>query len=186
MANNAFTETKVITGVVRFSYVHVFQPHAINEEGEKKYSASILIDKADKDTISKVKKAIDIAKERGKSEKWGGKIPAKLKLPLRDGDEEREDEAYAGQYYVNAVCNTRPGLVDKNLNAIIDPEELYSGCYGRASLTFYPFDKNGNRGVACGLNNLQKLKDGEPLGGRVSAEVDFAEPVEIEDDDDLM
>jgi hypothetical protein len=104
---------------------------------------------------------------------------------LRDGDTERpEDEAYANSYFLNANCNTKPGLVDKNCNAILDQDELYSGCYGRASITFYAFNKNGNKGIACGLNNLQKLSDGESLGGRQTAESDFGEvPIPAEEDD---
>jgi len=72
--------------------------------------------------------------------------------------------------------------VDKNVQPILDSTEVYSGCYGRASITFYPFNTNGNRGIACGLQNLQKLADGESLGGRSRAEDDF----EAYDDDDFL
>lgn len=167
--------TKVITGKVRFSYLHVWEPTAIEEGGEKKYSVSLIIPKKDKATIAKINKAIEAAKEAGKA-KFGGKVPANLKLPLRDGDVERpDDEAYADSYFLNANCKTKPGLVDADVNPILDQDELYSGCYGRASVTFYAFNTAGNKGVACGLNNLQKLEDGESLGGRASAESDFGE-----------
>ncbi len=182
---NQNIETKVITGMVRFSYLHVFEPYAMDDSQEKKYSVSLIIPKTDKDTLKRIKRAVEAATELAKA-KSGGKLPAKFKLPLNDGDIERsEDDAYEGSYYLNANCKTKPGVVDKNLNPIIEPDELYSGCYGRASISFYPFDTSGNRGIACGLNNIQKLKDGEPLGGRASAEDDFAEPMDLEDEDIL-
>lgn len=182
MANN--NETKVITGKVRFSYANVFEPKSINE-GEEKYSCSILIDKKDTKTIKAIRNAIEAAKQAGVS-KFGGKIPAKLKEPLRDGDEEREDdENYKGKYFVNANAKTKPGLVDSKGRPIIDSTEFYSGCYGYASITFYAFNSNGNKGIACGLNNLMKTDDGEPLGGRSRAEDDFANLI-TEDEDDFL
>ena len=106
-----------------------------------------------------------------------------LKLPLRDGDIERpDDEAYKGSYFINANATNAPGIVDADRNEILTRSEVYSGVYGRASITFYAFNSNGNRGIACGLNNLQKLRDGEPLGGRASAESDFA----TDDDEDFL
>jgi len=172
--------TKVVTGKVRFSYLHVFEPVAISEGGDLKYSVSLLIPKKDKITIAKINKAIEAAKEAGKG-KWGGKIPTKLKMPLRDGDEERpDDEAYADCYFLNASAKTKPGVVDANLNAIIRQDEVYSGCFGKASVNFYAFDVNGNKGIACGLNNIMKLEDGPSLGGRSSAEEDFGEQEEAD------
>ena len=190
MANNDFTATKVITGKVRFSYLHVFEPAAVAEGQDKKYSVSLIIPKSDKKTIAAINKAIEAAKEAGKA-KLGGKIPANLKTPLRDGDSERpEDEAYAEAYFINANCSTKPGLVKKTsmgLVQITDPEDLYSGCYGVASITFYAFNTSGNKGIACGLNNLLKLEDGESLGSRVSAETDFADFAEAgEEEDDML
>ena len=124
---------------------------------------------------------IEEAKEEGKK-KWGGTIPKKLKLPLRDGDEEREeDEAYQGHFFINANSTKKPGIVDADLNPIMDKDEFYSGCYGRASINFYPFDAAGNKGIAVGLNNLQKTEDGERLAGGSSAEDDFGS-----DEDDLL
>lgn len=172
---------KVITGKVRFSYVHVWEKAAIGDGGEEKYSVSLIIPKKDKASIKKIEEAVEHARQAGKS-KWGGKIPAKLKLPLRDGDEERpDDEAYQDSYFLNASCKTKPGVVDAEVQPILEQDEFYSGCYGRASITFYPFDVRGNKGVACRLNHVQKLADGEPLGGRSSAESDFGG-----DDDDLL
>lgn len=166
--------TKVITGLVRFSYAHVWEPQAINDGDDKKYSVSLIIPKSDKKTIKAIKDAIEEAKEEGRLTKFKGKVPAKLKTPLRDGDEERpDDEAYANSYFVNATSFNKPGIVDRDINPILDRDEFYSGCYGRASITFYPFNANGNIGVACGLNHIQKLKDGEPLSGRSTPEADF-------------
>lgn len=174
--------TKVVTGKVRFSYVHVFKPHAVEPGQEPKYSVCILIPKTDTETIDKIKSAIEAAKLSGIA-KWGGKIPSNLKLPLRDGDTERDaDERpeYAGHYFLNANSKTKPGVVDANLHEILDSSEFYSGCYGRASITFYAFNTAGNRGIACGLNNLQKLADGEFLGGRSRPEDDFEPLVDLE------
>ena len=179
--------TKVITGKdTRFSYLVVNEPKAING-GTPKYSVSLLIPKKDTVTVDKVKAAIQAAYDEGQSKlKGNGKsVPAleAIKTPLRDGDKERPDDAaYAGCYFVNANSTTKPGVVDADRQPIIDTSELYSGIYGRASINFYAFNTNGNRGIACGLNNLQKIADGEPLGGHSRAEDDFADL----DDEDFL
>lgn len=178
---------KVVTGKVRFSYVYVFKTRSFTEGQEAKYSICLLIPKSDKETIRKIKAAQEAAIEEGISTKWGGKKPANLRLPLRDGDAERADEApeYEGMYFINANSKQKPGIIDRDNNEILDPDELYSGCWGRASINFYPYNFNGNKGVGCGLNNLQKLKDGERLGGaRASAESDFGALPFVDDDDD--
>ena len=175
--------TKIITGKnTRLSYFHGWDPVSINN-GPEKYSVSILIPKDDVETINAINKAIDVAIEEGVA-KFGGKKPNKaaIKIPLRDGDEERDDEAYKGHYFVNANSITAPQIVDKAVKPILDREEVYSGCYARVSLSFYAFNSNGNKGVACGLGNIQKIRDGEPLGGRTSAADDF----KTEDADDFL
>lgn len=173
---NQLKETKVVTGKVRLSYVHVWEPVAIEGSTEEKYSVSLIIPKSDTKTIAKISEAIENAIENGKSSKFGGKTPPNLKRPLRDGDLERpDDDAYANSYFINASSRTRPGVVDISRNPIIDQDEVYSGCFGITSITLYPFNVNGNKGVACGLNHIMKIADGEPLGGRSSAESDFAE-----------
>ena len=170
--------TKVIVPC-RFSYLHCWEANAV-DGGEPKYSVSAIIPKSDTETIEKIKIAIEQAKKDSLS-KWGGRIPANLKLPLRDGDIDRpEDEAYADSYFFNANSRQAPQVVDKNVQPILDQSEVYSGCYGRISVNFYGFNNNGNRGIAAGLGNIQKLKDGEPLGGRANAEEDF-EALEEED-----
>ena len=188
MSNNFVNPTKVITGVnTRWSYANVWQPKSING-GAPKYSVSLIIPKSDTKTIAKIKAAIQAAYEEGESKlKGNGKsVPAlaTLKTPLRDGDSERpDDEAYANSYFINANSSTAPGIVDADRQPIIDTSEVYSGVYGRASINFYAFNSNGNKGIACGLNNLQKIRDGEHLGGKTSAEDDFADG---DDGDDFL
>ena len=131
------TGTKVTTGKVRLSYSHIFEPHAMNDGQEAKYSVSVIIPKTDKETLKAIKEATDQAKKDGAS-KWGNKIPANLKTPLRDGDEERpDDEAYAGCYFLNASSKNKPGVVDQNVQPVLDSTEVYSGCYARLTLNFY-------------------------------------------------
>ena len=179
-------ETKVIFGPCRLSYTHVFNrynPDGPVEEG--KFMTNVLIPKGEKETIEALKKAIEEAKKQGIVNKWGGKEPKKLDMPLRDGDE-KDDENYEGHLFVNAKSNTRPGIVDKKKLPIVDEEEVYSGVWAIVSVTFFAYDKNGNKGVACGLNNIMKFKDDEHFGGRVSAESDFGDvEFDNEDDEDL-
>lgn len=175
------TGTKVTTGKVRLSYAHLFEPHAI-DGNEPKYSVSVIIPKSDKETLQAIKEAVAEAKEQGKG-KWGGKVPANIKTPLRDGDIDREgDEAYAGCYFLNANSKNKPGIVDVNVQPILDSTEVYSGCYARLTLNFYAYNANGNKGIAAGLGNVQKLADGEPLGGFTRAEDDFDAIESAEDD----
>jgi len=181
MAN--VNKTKVITGKnTRLSYFHGWEPTSING-GSERYSVSVLIPKDDKETIKAINDAVDAAIEEGIA-KFGGKKPNKaaIKLPLRDGDTEREDEAYAGHWFINANSKTAPQIVDKAVKPILDRDEVYSGCYARVSLNFYAFNSNGNKGIACGLGNIQKIRDGESLGGRSSAADDFS----TEEDDDFL
>ena len=178
---------KVITGPnTRWSYANVWEAKSING-GTPKYSVSLIIPKSDTVTVEKIKKAIQAAYDEGQSKlKGNGKtVPALsvLKTPLREGDLERpDDEAYANSYFINANSATAPGIVDADKNTIIDRSEVYSGVYGRASINLYAFNSNGNKGIACGLNNLQLIRPGEPLGGKASAESDFA----TDDDEDFL
>ena len=178
--------TKVITGVkTRWSYANVWEPKSING-GAPKYSVSLIIPKSDVKTVTALKNAIQAAYDEGQSKLKGSSksVPAlsSIKNPLRDGDIERpDDETYKDSYFINANSATAPGIVDAARNPIIEHSEVYSGVYGRASINFYAFNSNGNRGIACGLNNLQKISDGDPLGGKTRAEDDFAD----EDEDFL-
>lgn len=184
MINNPM---KVITGPkTRWSYANVWEPKSING-GTPKYSVSLIIPKSDTKTVEKIQTAIQAAYEEGQGKlKGNGRtVPALsvLKTPLRDGDTERPDDpAYADSYFINANSASAPGIVDADRQPIIDRSEVYSGVYGRASINFYAFNSNGNKGIACGLNNLQKIKDGEPLGGKSRAEDDFA----TEEDEEFL
>lgn len=180
--------TKVITGKVRFCYINVFEPTAMNEGDIPKYNICVLIPKDDAKTIEKINKAIEAAKQAGKAKlaDKNGKIPSNLKLPLRDGDEERPDDpAFEDHYFINANSMRQPSIVDRSLNPIMSRDEFYSGCYGRASINFYAFNVS-SKGIAAGLNNLQKLEDGEMLAGGSTVEEDFGGENAVQDDDDMM
>ena len=182
--------TKVITGPkTRWSYANVWNPKSINGSTPK-YSVSLIVPKSDTKTVNKIKAAIKEAYEEGLSKLKGNSKSAPalsiLKTPLRDGDLERlDDPVYKNAYFINANATMAPGIVDKDRQEIIEHSEVYSGVYGRASITFYAFNSNGNKGIACGLNNLQKIADGEPLGSRKRAEDDFAD-LDDEDNDDFL
>ncbi len=179
--------TKVITGKhTIMSYLNVNEPKAPLSGGTPKYSVSLIIPKSDTVTVEKIRAAIRAAYDEGQSKLKGNSkvLPAleDLKTPLRDGDKDRKgDEVYKDSYFVNANSPTKPGIVDADRNPILNTSELYSGIIGRASISFYAYNSNGNRGIACGLNNIQKLSDGTPLGGHSRAEDDFAN---LDDDDE--
>ena len=179
--------TKVITGVnTRWGYANVWDAKSING-GAPKYSVSLIIPKSDTVTVNKINAAIEAAYEEGQSKlKGNGKtVPALsiLKTPLRDGDLERPDDpAYANAYFINANSASAPGIVDADRQPLLERSEVYSGVYGRASINLYAFNSNGNKGIACGLNNLQKIRDGEPLGSKSRAEDDFAS----DEEDDFL
>ena len=150
---------KVITGKdTRWSYANVWEAKSING-GTPKFSVSLIIPKTDTVTVQKIKAAIQAAYEEGQAKlKGNGRtVPplTAIKTPLRDGDTERPDDpAYAGSYFINANSATAPGIVDADCNPLLTRSEVYSGVYGRASINFYAFNSNGNKGIACGLNNL--------------------------------
>lgn len=185
------TATQVVTGVVRLSFVHVWEPTSMQDGAPKKYSAALLIPKSDKATITAINKAIEAATIAG-IPKWGGKKPAVLKMPLRDGDLEKpDDENYKGHYWINATSSQQPGVLDRNKVELIDKTKLYSGVYAMVDINFYAFPSSGNasttggnKGIACGLNNILLVKDGPALAGKESAKVSFANVTVPEDDTD--
>ena len=181
MANQKnFSATKMVIPC-RISFANIWEPKAING-GDEKYSVSCLIPKSDKKTLARIQKAVEAAKEDGKTRKWGAKIPPNLKLPLRDGDIDRpDDENYEDCFFLNASSKDAPQVVDRKVNPILDPMMVYSGCYCNVSVNFYAFNANGNRGVAVGLGNIQFVRDGERLSGKASADADFDA---LEDDDE--
>lgn len=176
------SSTKIVVPC-RISFANIWEAKSINGS-DPKYSVSCVIPKSDKKTLAKIEAAVEAAKNEAKGKKWGGKIPPNLKLPLRDGDIERpDDENYANCMFLNANSSDKPGIVDRQVNPILDPMQVYSGCYCNVSLSLYGFNSNGNRGVACGLGNIQWLKDGERLSGKADAASDFDA---VEDDADVL
>lgn len=176
--------TRVVTGKVRFSYVNLFEPRAFGENQKAKYSVMLLIPKSDIGTIERINKAIAAAAQEGASTKFQGKVPAILKTTFKDADKDTNNDGEvfkdvwdytANHYIINVSSERKPGVVDADLNPIINPSEIYSGCYGRASITFFAYNNNGNKGISAGLNNVQLLEEGEPLGSTTSAEQDFKE-----------
>lgn len=164
--------TNVTTGEVRLSYVHLFKPYAAQPDQDAKYSATILIPKSDKATMDRINAAIEAAKQRGAADKWGGVIPPICKTPIADGDGLRQDGTpfgaeCRGHFVMTARSNADrpPEVVDAQLQPIINQAEIYSGIYGRVNIEFFPYFNAGNKGVGCSLGAVQKLRDGESLGG---------------------
>ncbi|MDO3680404.1 DUF2815 family protein [Paenibacillus ehimensis] len=175
---NQIEATNVTTGQVRLSYVHLFQPYANQPGQEPKYSVTILIPKSDIATKQRIDAAIQAAINKGVSGVWNGARPPQPKTPIWDGDGVRQNgEPFGpeckGHWVLTASSKQQQAVVDVNLNPIINQSEVYSGMYGRVNLNFFPFSNSGNRGVGAGLGPVQKLADGEPLGGRISAEQAF-------------
>lgn len=178
---NENVTTKVKIGEVRFSYVHIFTPEAVADGGDKKYSVSLIIPKTSTKLVAEIKRAIEAAVQAGIVSRFEGRRPANLRTPLRDGDLERpDDDAYAGAWFINVSSKTKPGIVkrmkingENKLVEVTNEDDIYSGCYGFASVNFFAYNNKGNRGIGAGLNNILKTRDGEYLGGRSSAESDF-------------
>jgi hypothetical protein len=183
MANEKAQNSKIVTGKARLSYVNLITPKA-DDKGDLKYGCAVLIPKSDVATLTRVKAAIDAVKKSPASlQKWGGKLPGEMKLPLRDGDlKADENPEYAGHYFFNCSSKQKPGIVDAGCNPIIDGTEVYSGMYARVSVNFFAFNNSGNKGIGAGLQNVQKLADGEPLGGsRSRPEDDFGDAPPADD-----
>lgn len=184
--------TRFVTGKVRLSYVNLFTPRSPGEGQPEKYSVTIIIPKSDRETLDKIEKARKNAIEKGRDRFAGGKVPKNLKNTLHDGDVDADldrNPEYAGSYYMSVSANAqyRPTVVDQSVQPILDPAEVYSGCYARVSLNAFAYSKQGNQGVSFGLGNVQKLADGETLGGGpVRAENEFSAVAVDDDDDDLL
>lgn len=172
--------SNLVTGKVRFSYASVFEPRAVNG-GEEKYSITLLIPKTDTNTYQRIMAEINKTLQENVADTFKGVMPANPSMPIYDGDGLRPGgEPFGteckGHWVMSAKSNNPPEIVDQNCNPIISKNEFYSGCYGRASIRFYAYNQNGNKGIGCGLGNLQKLEDGQPLDGRTTAAEDFATP----------
>lgn len=168
--------TQVVTGEARLSFVHVFKPYAFTQGSEEKYSVTVLVPKTDTATKARIDAAIEVAKQEGK-EKWNGVIPPVCPTPVYDGDGTRPSDGLPfgpeckGHWVFTASAKAEypPEVVDANMNPIINQSEMYSGVYGRVCVNFFPYSFSGKKGIGCGLGPVQKLRDGEPLGGGVSA-----------------
>lgn len=168
----------ITTGKVRASYVNIFQPRASQNGGELKYSVTLLIPKNDTATINSIYAEIEKAKQEGAQKVFGGNIPPVCKTPLYDGDGVRPSGEFFGEecrgcLVMTASAKMQPSIVGLDMQNIINPAEVYSGCYIRANINFFAYNTNGNKGIGCGLNAVQKIEDGEPLTARVSAEEAF-------------
>lgn len=190
MSNQTNASTKVITGKqTRISYANLFEPKGF--DGSKPvFSASLIIPKDDKRTLAQIQSAIEAAYQNGLYKLRGTSkvLPAlaDINTPLNDGDKKRpNDPAYANAYYINAKNADQPKLFDADCKPVIDRSEIYSGIFGRASITFYAYNRNGNRGIACSLLGIQKVADGKPLGGSVCTADDFAMD-EADDGEDFL
>lgn len=178
-------QTQVTTGEVRISYEHLLKPYAQQPGAEEKYSATILIPKSDVAAKQRIDAAVQAAIADGVSSKWGGVRPPQPSVPIHDGDGLRPNgEAFGeeckGCWVMTASSKQRQDIVDMNMNPIIEPTEVYSGMYARVCLNFFAYNSNGKKGVGCGLGPVQKTRDGEPLGGRVSAAEAFGAPQPVQ------
>lgn len=166
------TNTQVVTGKCRLSFVNLFEPKAMKEGDTPKYSVTAIIPKSDTKTIEAIKAAIQAAAENGAQRHFGGRVPTNVNNTFKDGDTETDDlgelqknkyPEYANSYYIRLSTKFKPKVLDANRQEIIDPTEIYSGCYGRVSMTFFAYSGDGKRDVSASLNNVMKLEDGEPL-----------------------
>ena len=170
----------------RLSYANIWEPKQVNGTGDPKYSCCLLIPKGDTETKAKIDAVIDkIKRDPVALAKWGGKLPPKLKEPLRDGDEEKDDENYADHWFINANASKkrRPRIVDRQCADVLDQDEVYSGCYAQVRVGFFPYSVSGNRGIGAGLEVIRKVKDGERLSG--GNNLDGFEELDDDDDDFL-
>jgi len=185
MRNQPVDVKRVVTGQVRLSYVHLTSPRPARQPGEEpKYSVTLLIPKSDLATKQRIDAAIQAAIQEGVTTKWNGVRPAQPAVPIYDGDGVRPSgEAFTeecrGHWVITASSSQRPEVVDLNLNPVVQSTEIYSGMYARVSVRFFPYFNSGKKGVGCGLGNVQKVADGEPLAGRQSAESDFGAPAAV-------
>lgn len=165
--------TNVTTGKVRLSYVHLFKPYAYTQGQDEKFSCTVLLPKSDVETKARIDAAIEAAKQKGISEKWNGVCPPILPTPIYDGDGVRPSDGMAfgpecrghWVFTANAKADYPPEVVDANMNPIINQSEIYSGIYARVNVNFFPYAFGGKKGIGCGLGPVQKLADGEALGG---------------------
>lgn len=170
--------TKVLTGEVRLSYANLTAPRAPQQGGDPKYSVTLLIPKTDAATIADINASIQAAYDDGVSKKWGGAHPTPKNI-VHDGDGLRPSglpfgDECKGCWVLTASSKVKPQVVGiDNIGCELSPSDIYSGMYARVTVNFYPYDTTGSKGVGCGLGNVLKIRDGEPLSGGASAASDF-------------
>lgn len=165
--------TNVTTGKVRLSFVHLFKPYAFTPGQEEKFSCTVLVPKTDTDTMARINAAIEAAKAKGVSDKWGGVQPPVIPTPVHDGDGVKPSDGMPfgpeckghWVFTASAKADYPPEIVDLQGNPIINQSEIYSGVYARVNVTFFPYAFGGKKGIGCGLGPVQKYADGEALGG---------------------
>lgn len=173
---------KVLTGEVRLSYAHLSEPYANPQQpnAKAKYSVTLLIPKIDFATKADIDAAIQAAVQEATGKTWGGVRPPQIRIPIHDGDGPRQSgEPYGdeckGHWVMTANSLNKPQVVDQsNIQCELAPQDIYSGMYARVTLRFFGYSNSGNRGIGCGLGNVMKTRDGEPLSGGASAAADFA------------
>lgn len=192
MAKRELLPTEVITGKVRLSYVHLIEPRAFDEGDPEKYSVTILVPKIDVAGVKAINAAIEAAKKEGESKLKGKR---NIKTPLRDGDEESDQEAYEGHWFFSASSNAQPTMLDAKGTELFDKRDIYSGCFAQCIVKFYAFDKK-SYGIAAAINAVKFVSDGEPFGNAMSvdtaaamfgtSEYEDEETEEMEDLDALL
>lgn len=170
-------KNQVVTGECRLSFVNLMEPKAFREGDEPKYSVTAIIPKTDTKTIAAIKAAIQAAAEKGAQKHFGGRVPTNVANTFKDGDTEVDDMGdlknikypeYKNSYFIRLASKNRPKVLDANRQEIIDPTQVYSGVYGRVSMTFFAYSGDGKRGVSASLNNVMITRDGEPLTSQLS------------------
>lgn len=178
MANKA--EQTITVGVARLSYANLFKPVARNPQDDPKYGTTILIPKNDVRSKQLIDMAIEAAKQTGLMDQFQGVIPPILSTPVHDGDGTRPSDGMPfgdeckGHWVFSASSTIAPSVLDQNKQPIIRESEIYSGAYAYVSVTFFPYNRNGKKGIGCALNHVMKWQDGEPLAGGISADAAFA------------
>ncbi len=180
MYNNV--PTKVLTGEVRLSYVNLVAPWTNNNDpnAEPKYSVTLLIPKTDTAVKQNIDASIEAAATDAQSKIWNGVRPPVMPIPIHDGDGVRENgtpygDECKGCWVITASSKQKPQVVHQSdINTELLPQDIYSGMYARVTINFFGYSKNGKRGIGCGLGNVMKTRDGDPLAGGASAAADFA------------
>lgn len=181
---------KLVTPVFRASFPNLFVPKAMQEGQTPKYSVSAIFEPAtmsepDKKRWAAILELVDEATLE-KFKKKAAALPGNYKQAIRDGNEKAELEGYGeGKVFANLSSRMKPGVVDAEGNDLT-PEDIYPGCYLRATVTAYAYDQGGGKGVALGLQNIRFVRDGERLDSRTDANEDFKDVDDRDEDDDPL